>query len=66
MSRTVSAYEIKSNDMVYFYDENGNYIRSIQAEGVSDVRISPNGEFDIYRKGLREHYDKTMVRRRTY
>ena len=66
MSRTVTSYEIKSNDIVYLYDENGNYMRGIQAEGVSDVRINPNGEFDIYRKGMREHYDKTMVKRRTY
>ena len=66
MSRNISSYAIKGNDMVEFYNENGTYVRSIQAKGVKDVRISPNGEFDIYRNGMREHYDNTMVKRRTY
>lgn len=61
----ITSYNIRGN-MIELYNENGTHIRSIQAPNVTDVRINPNGEFDVYRNGMREHWDENVVKRRTY
>jgi len=61
----ITSQMIKGN-MVHLYNDEGVHIRTIQAMNVQDVRINPNGEFDVYRNGVREHYDKDVVKRRTY
>lgn len=59
MSLNINSYSIKG-DQVELYNDRHEYVRSIQAPGVRDVRINGNGEVTIYKNDNREHYSDNM------
>ena len=56
---SITSYQIK-NGHVAFYNDKGNYVKSIQAKNVKAVNIGPKGNIDIYREDRRESYKNNL------
>ena len=55
----ITSYQIK-NGHVAFYNDKGNYVKSIQAKDVKAVSIGSKGNIDIHRENVRETYKNNL------